>query len=129
MLVDDLKSHARALELEADGHARDLSFASSGRERMALNRADLMTRAAQTISFLSKPTPDGADNAGLMNVALENALAHAETEQDRQATLAAWMMLGTEYLAREFGRLKAQEIIQNLGAFVRDARPNTPWRD
>lgn len=65
----------------------------------------------------------------VLNVAIEDALAMAVTEEDRHLTLCAGLLLLTEYLARETGRKEARDALHRMDAFVRDAKPFVPWPD
>lgn len=68
------------------------------------------------------------DDEPPMNAAMEDCLAMAGLDaESRIAMIATWVQLGAEYLAREAGRSRAREIIQNTDRFVRDAQPSRPW--
>lgn len=69
------------------------------------------------------------DDAPIINVALEDALAYAPTEEDRHQVLVAWLMLGSEYAAREMGRQQAAGVLEGMLHFVKTAQPSRPWRD
>lgn len=69
-----------------------------------------------------------ADDQPPINRAIEDALAMSGYDQEsREMTLTAWMQIGAEYLAREVGRNRAREIVQNTDRFLRDAQLSNPW--
>lgn len=68
------------------------------------------------------------DRAPVLNVMIEDYLAHGSSEAEHVEMLKAWMILGAEYMARTAGRQYAIDSIDNLRRFVRDAEPVRPWR-
>ena len=72
-------------------------------------------------------TPPESDEPP-MNAALADCMAMAAHDpQSTRATLAAWIMLGAETMARECGRRAARETLREMDAFIRDARPTREW--
>lgn len=63
----------------------------------------------------------------LMNTALEDALAHAINEGERDLVLDAWLRLGVSYIARERGRRNAVDALMAERAWVETADPRPPW--
>lgn len=62
-----------------------------------------------------------------MNVAIEDALAHAADENEREMVLEAWLRLGVEYYARQVGRRGAVDQLMSLRQFVETAQPGREW--
>lgn len=68
-------------------------------------------------------------SGGILNVAIEDALACAVSEEDRHTVLRAGMLLMVEYLARDTGRTATIESLEQMERHVREAKPSTPWPD
>lgn len=63
-----------------------------------------------------------------MNAAIEHCLAMSGYDQaSQEMTLRAWLTIGCEYLAREVGRKRAIEVVNDLEAFLRIAKPSREW--
>jgi hypothetical protein len=69
-----------------------------------------------------------SDGVPVLNVMIEDYLAHGETELDHAAMLHAWVLLGVEYLARAAGRQFTLNSLDNTRRFVRDAQPAKAWK-
>lgn len=68
-------------------------------------------------------------SSGILNVAIEDALACAVSEEDRHTVLRAGLLLIVEYLARDTGRTATITTLEQMEIRVREARPSTPWPD
>lgn len=68
------------------------------------------------------------DDAPVLNIMLEDYLAHGATEADHELLLRAWLVLGAEAMARTCGRGRAINHLHGLSEFIRDAQPARPWR-
>lgn len=69
------------------------------------------------------------DDAPLINTALEDALAHAPTEEDRKIVLVAWLTLGTEYAARSmpFAPVDDDNVLDRAPDKKKDPKVLKPW--
>lgn len=65
-----------------------------------------------------------------MNVALEEMRARVGSydPDDQGRMLVAWIQLGVEALARELGREAATGLVDQLGIWIRAAKPSQPWK-
>lgn len=71
------------------------------------------------------------DDAPPMNKALEDCLAMMGdySPEAREQVFSAWLLLGSEYFAREFGRNACLAKLDNLSHFIKTAQPSPPWID
>lgn len=70
---------------------------------------------------------DPNDDAGMMNICLEDCLALATTEEERMMVIKAWLRLGVEYAARQVGKVAACDELEAAIVFVMSAEPDPPW--
>lgn len=66
--------------------------------------------------------------APILNVMIEDYLARAQTEFDRESMLMAWIMLGSEYMARTTGRSSTVHKLIGLKEFIERSSPSNPWK-
>jgi hypothetical protein len=75
-----------------------------------------------------KPTREPDDRLPPMNIAFEECLARAGYDDEaRLAVTLAWIRLGFEYYARNFGRESAIGLAQHTARWAREARPVEEW--
>jgi hypothetical protein len=71
--------------------------------------------------------PDPTAEPPLVNMAIEDLLAHATNEVERTAILHTLITISATYLAREVGRARTRLFVRDLEDFIRDAQPSAPW--
>ena len=67
------------------------------------------------------------DDAPIVNVAVEDALAHAPDEAGRTRILEEMILLCFEMLARQEGRQRARDYAASIDRFLVVADPVRPW--
>lgn len=84
-------------------------------------------REQRPIATLPEPVDRNGDSEpGMMNICMEDALAMVP-EAARGQVIKAWLLLGTEYAAREMGKAQARDFLSAMQYHVATAQ--MPWRE